>query len=542
MSAGETCYVFKNVGGKLVHVYFGKRVEPEDDLSALGGDNARDEFVCPVLGNGKTSNFVFVGSEVLPEKPRGALTLGGGKTLKITLRDEANKLGVELYYTPYPRGGYSRRTVVRNDGNTAVTVGTVVQSVVIDGCKAETSDGTYGFVSAVSEGCNARYGEAYGFLCPFPGGETEARTHEGVTTVESRARVGKLEAGEEYVSPELLSVYADCGRDGMSRVFHDILRESPAVKYNAKRSRTTVFLPSMPSKAVRAAAERAYELGFDTLAVEFGEYSETEIEEISAACKEVGIAPGLRIESAGIKKFSAACVPQCKPLGTGYYIDKSDAEASSALIGAAERIIRANNISYVLAEMSGAPNALAFATAVFGMSTALARDMPDTTVEFCNFANDSHMPYECYPPCVLRNIVKLDPPQNLKQRFDRATFGRLAYEFDPNTADGNVKLAVRAQILSYQDDASTVVDGDLYGIGDAERCLISVSKDKSRAYAVCDTTERAVVKLCGLDEHNLYHVRELDKTFSGAALMYYGVTLPESQSVTLHLRQVADYE
>lgn len=36
LTAGEACYIFKIDGGALRHVHFGKRVEPEDDLTALG--------------------------------------------------------------------------------------------------------------------------------------------------------------------------------------------------------------------------------------------------------------------------------------------------------------------------------------------------------------------------------------------------------------------------------------------------------------------------------------------------------------------------
>ena len=77
--------------------------------------------------------------------------------------------------------------------------------------------------------------------------------------------------------------------------------------------------------------------------------------------------------------------------------------------------------------------------------------------------------------------------------------------------------------------------------------MLVASKDKSKAYAVCvNAGGRARVKLRGLDERNLYHVRELGKIYSGAALVGYGIPLPEgagkNTSFAFHLGQVADYE
>ncbi|MDE7107660.1 MAG: GH36 C-terminal domain-containing protein, partial [Clostridiales bacterium] len=120
--------------------------------------------------------------------------------------------------------------------------------------------------------------------------------------------------------------------------------------------------------------------------------------------------------------------------------------------------------------------------------------------------------------------------------FDVASLGALGYEFNPMELSDGIKRAVRAQILSYQDDARCVLRGDLYC---NDGCRMAVRKDKSRAYAVC-ASKGERVKFIGLDEHNLYHVRELNKTFSGAALIHCGIALGEGTHV-FHILQVADW-
>ncbi len=539
MSAGETCYVLKNVGGKLKHVYFGKRVEPEDDLSALGGTYG-DEFECATLG-GKPTDFVLDSAEVLAKKPSGDLMLSGGKTLKIVLRDKKNALKAEILYTPYSRGGFSRSTIVYNESASQLSLGMMTQSIVQIGSPVKTEfDGFK--VTGIAD-CNDRVGEAYGFLCPYLDGKIELR--DGYALCEQNA--GKLAPGKNFRSAEMLAVYSDHGFGGMSRVFHDILRECLGYEYQStRRSQTALFLPSMPCEKVKAAAANAYELGCDVMAVDFGEYEEREIAQIAEACRAVGISPGLRVNTDGIKKPSAACVAECKPLGTGYFIDKTDENAASSLMTAVERVVRENGIRYVLTEFAGSPKEKALAAAVYRMCASLRADMPEVCIEWGNTIDPIGKNISlCFPPCVLRAVVR-PSKRNLKQAFDRATFGALAYEFDPASVSDDIKRAVRAQIFSYQDDAPIVMNGDLYLLNGDGFNKMSVTKDKSKAYAVCTTRAAGGrVRLYGLDEHNLYHVREKNKTFSGAALMYYGIDVPASEeqsTVAFHIRQVADYE
>lgn len=518
MSAGETCYVLKSADGKLMHVYFGKRVEPEDDLLSLGVEPS-EEFSVEITAGKSTApcGFIVDGAEVLPEKPSGELTLVGGKTLKVSLVDGVNKLRAELYYTAYSRGGYTRRTVIYNDGKKAASL-SVRTAISTDMERLSACDGLSGFKAVGSADCNEKTGEAYGFLCPYLDGEVKIEKAGGKSLVGCAEEVA-LAPGESYYSPEILAVYSDLGIGGMSRIFHDVLRET--IKGEVERSQTALFLPSMPKGKVAEAAEQACELGYDFVAVDFVKY-ETEIAELSKACAEAGIKLGLRISQSGIKKK----------------------EGSADLFSAVEQAIISHGIRYVLVELSGSPEEKPIAAAVYNLRARLADSSPDTVVEWGKTTKADKAAALCFPLCVMRNVVT-PTGGALKSMFDYATLGLLAYAFDPTEIQEGVKRAVRAQILSYQDDAPVVMNGDLYRT-EGGKCSVCVSKDKSRAYAVCDIgKDPTTVKLVGLDEHNIYRVRELNKAFSGAALMYYGITLPTSEeptTATLHLRQVADYE
>ena len=189
------------------------------------------------------------------------------------------------------------------------------------------------------------------------------------------------------------------------------------------------------------------------------------------------------------------------------------------------------------------------ARAIYFIKDELKKSLPELKVEWGLSIGDMHRGFAaCYPGVAVRTVVNPLPTEGFKLRFDCATMGGLGYQFDPAMLDDGLKRAVRAQILSYQDDATAVMDGDLYhkrfGGG---YYMMSVSKDKSRAYAVCvvNKSDSERVKLVGLDEHNLYNVRETGKTYSGAALAHYGLPLPatdKKSSFVIHLRQVADYE
>lgn len=526
LSAGEACYIFKVESGALMHVYFGKRVEPEDDLSELGlGQNNTPELDCvTVSADGKTTpvKFVYEHAEVSEEKPTDGCALIGEKTLIVTLADKVNKLKAKLLYTPYPRGGFTRSVVLQNESNKSVTL-RINQNVAVDGNNIVRLN-TDGKISKESGKQNAEFfaavtsdetDDAYGFLCAYADGKICAEIKQGAAVVTCRGDDIKLSPKSAARAPELLKVYSDTGLYGMTRVTHDILRESLDDDSLNERSPAILFLPKLSDGDMIQAVKSAYGMGFGVVALDGGQYSDAAVKAAADECREQGITLGLRYSGEAQK-------------GSMLY--------GADIISALKRAVTAYDIKYLTADAQ-----LDSMRKLFTIKNELHKEFPDLRVEFGTESDGLRLALiACYPVGCLRNIISLSPADSFKQRFDCATMGTLGYEFDPNTVADGLMLAVRAQKQSYQDDALTVVRGDIYRQGSD---LIAVSKDKSKAYAVCKTDgNEKRVRISGLDEHNLYNVREIGKTFSGAALMYCGVLLPSGITThVLHLIQVADF-
>ncbi len=573
MTAGETCYVIAANGGTLGNVYFGKRVEREDDISTLGGDRTVfPEFALTYTRGGKSARTEFapVGAEILEEKPLfDAPTLCGGKTLAVTVQDKAAGLRAELYYTPYPRGGFSRRAVVYNESKKTVTIGcasvfsafgtydvlTVEKSGAVERktCGGVyNGDGLSNFTALLEHNADDERGSAYGFVFPYGDGALRASVDKQSAYAEACLGDGiVVAAGASVRLPETLAVYSDRGACGMTRVFHDILRENMGDKTISERRPTVLFCPALEKKQLLAAVSLAAEIGFDVFATDGGAVSADTLSAVAEECKQSGIRAGLSVLPSAIARSSAVYCDACVPDKTGKSsgIDLSRSDAVQVFSDALCSTIAKNGISYLMIDLPRG-GSYPFAAGMYALRKILADSFPDLVTEWG--AVPPEMRYAqslCYPPCVMRNTVDATANCSFKTRFDCATFGCLGYALDPNALSDDAKRAVRAQILSYQDDASAVIRGDLYRpkAAKGDRCRMAVTKDKSKAYAVYERngSDYVRIKLVGLDERNIYHIRELGKTFSGAALVNYGVAVPsraDGDTFVLHLRQVADYE
>lgn len=549
MSAGEACYIFKIANGAPVHVYFGKRVEPEDDLAALGfgADGVGEIKGLAVLPDGKQTelNFVYESAQVCEQKTECGRALIGGKTLCVTLVDKKAELRALLYYTPYARGGFARRAVIQNIGAKTVNITSLRQTVMCDGdCEKvggfPTSAAEMGYFAAVGKkGYGDNSGEVYGFLCPFADGNIDVG--QNPTAANCSCKDLSVPAGGEAACPEMLCVYSDTGRGGMSRVFHDILRENLNDTGVLERSPAVLFLARSNGVSAAQAIKDAYEMGFVVVALDGGEYSSDEIELYASACKESDIALGLYIRPSQVKKESALFGAACKKgKSSEYKYDFSD-ECIDGLIERATAVIEQNDIRYVAVDVPETDTQKAART-LYRLKYSLVSRQSELRVDYAIRSEGLRQALSVfYPVGNFRCIISPDPPENFKQRFDHATLGTLGYELTLPVSDG-IKRAVRAQKLSYQDDALTVLRGDIYRATDGDQTICTaVTKDKSRAYTVCDAAGKKRLCLVGLDEHNLYHVHEMNITLSGAALMYCGIALDASGTVVLHLRQVADY-
>ncbi|MDE7108001.1 MAG: GH36 C-terminal domain-containing protein, partial [Clostridiales bacterium] len=514
ISAGEACYIFKIVDGMPTHIYFGKRVEPEDDLSALGCGGIIKELTVQAVIDGKKKDVDFALVEAWVAKDND----GNDKSLVVELRDETAKLKATMYYTPHQRGGIFRRVVIKHTDSDDFRLALVRQSVGY--CGIENTDGKSNGFFAMSGNDN---GDAYGFLCPD--GDGNVAVKDSTVTCDVMGDITLYDIGEELECPTLLCVYSDIGRGGVSRVFHDILREDEGYSDLSERA-AVLFLPKMYCKEIVAAVKATGELGFGVVALDGGRHTKDELSTLGLACRENGLIAGLRINREFIEVDSAFRTNACKQTDSGVYkYDNSDKQ--TAMLYHAVRYSVANyDIKYVMIETRENATSSDVARGMFAIKNMLKNEFDGLRVDFGLPSDEMRKEYTAYYPLMyMRNIVTPDPPENFKTRFDVASLGTLGYEFNPIELSDGLKRAVRAQILSYQDDARCVLRGDLYSCGDGT-CSMAVRKDKSRAYAVC-VSKGERVKFFGLDEHNLYHVRELNKTFSGAALIHCGIAVGE---------------
>ncbi len=527
ISAGEACYIFKIVDGVPVHVYFGKRVEPEDDLTALGLGGTTKELCVQAIVDGKKKDVDLAVTEAWIMTAYDSKD----KSLVVELCDVNAKLKATMYYTPHPRGGINRRVTIKRTDVGDVKLALVRQSVSSGGIE-NTDSKPDGFFAS----CGGDSGDAYGFLCP--NGDGNVTVKHGTVTCDVTDAITLYDISEELECPEFLCVYSDMGRGGVSRIFHDILREDGEDGVSERAA--VLFLPKMEWKEIVAAVKAAGELGFGVVALDGGRHTRDEISTLGVACSENGLIAGLRINRERIEETSAMRTGICQATDGGLYkYDNSD-EHSAGLYRAVHYSLSNFDIKYVMIDAPKNATSRDVARGMFALRNMIKYKFEDIfgdlRVDFCLPSNDVKAYTAYYPLTFIRNTVNPDPPENFKSRFDVATLGALGYEFNPIELSDGIKRAVRAQILSYQDDARCVLRGDIYGDG---ACRMAVSKDKSRAYAVC-VSSGGRVKFSGLDEHNLYHVRELNKTFSGAALVHCGIAVGEGASV-FHILQVADY-
>ncbi len=557
MTFGEGCYIAEVINGRLAHAHFGARVEPEDSVTALVGESDFDEFVINSgLSDGGPKNddfelnvavdtdsgerlksrFVFKSAEVI-EKPELSLpSLRGGKTLKIELFDNGLGLSATLLYTPFSRGGIARSVAVKNVGMRKLRFRASAARTFVYGKNAEFTCGGRDFPMnfvGVEGG-----GEAYGMFMLY-GGVAVMASGNVNGGVELDCEVDPdivLAPGMSFCSPEVLLCYSNAGRGGMSRVYHDILREYliPSAFASTRRPVTVV-------SADAGDISHVPELGVDayTVVTKPGDTAK-KYSGLAGELKNGGMLFGARLDITKYDLKSAADAEKaheyCRKFISGTTADIVSLEArddcSYPYRVALYALYKALNEEFdVILIGRGDPALMKYCHIV------VCGDVDTFTVGSV---------FTVMPPCVVARSV--GPSEvSLKSRFDIASLGALNYNADVAETE-NIRRAVRAQVFSYQDDSSVIVGGDLYGLSveSGDIGYVAVSKDKSKAYAVVRLGKKKTrrVRFSGLDERNIYRVRELDRAYSGAALCHIGIRAEgaEGETVTFHLRQVADFD
>lgn len=211
------------------------------------------------------SHKVYKGKPALEGMPATFADENEAETLEITCVDKHTGLEAVLVYTAFNDLDVITRSVrLKNNGTAPLNVKKVLSACVdfdndgydfitlngswarervmercrlhhgkqgVDSVKGESSHQNNPFVALVSHTADEDNGEAYGFNFVYSGNffaQAEVTQHNYTRLVMGINHFDfnwLLEAGEEFVAPEVVMVYSSEGIGAMSRTFHDLYRE-----------------------------------------------------------------------------------------------------------------------------------------------------------------------------------------------------------------------------------------------------------------------------------------------------------------------------
>ncbi|MBR4096468.1 MAG: alpha-galactosidase [Oscillospiraceae bacterium] len=211
------------------------------------------------------SHKVYKGKPALEGMPATFANENEAETLEITCVDKHTGLEAVLVYTAFNDLDVITRSVrLKNNGTAPLNVKRVLSACVdfdndgydfitlngswarervmercrlhhgkqgVDSVKGESSHQNNPFVALVSHTADEDNGEAYGFNFVYSGNffaQAEVTQHKYTRLVMGINHFDfnwLLEAGEEFVAPEVVMVYSSEGIGAMSRTFHDLYRE-----------------------------------------------------------------------------------------------------------------------------------------------------------------------------------------------------------------------------------------------------------------------------------------------------------------------------
>lgn len=285
LSAGNYSYAFYEKDGRLVHSYFGNKLDISEERLAtsllalgrhdnIGRDWALSEYAqfgrgdfriasVEITGNGFASTeFVLCGYEILKNKPSTDLPQlrNGGETLKLTLCDKISRLQLNLFYTPYEEGLVRSAQLVNNSGedvNVCKFMSTCIDfpqgkysTLNLNGrwgaectpcldkvtsgirqfssCRGVSSHQHNPFIAVTSSDTSEDNGEVVAMNLIFSGNfvaeyESDEKTQLRVNIGEKLMHGGiVLKDGDVLNSPETAIVYSNHGLGEMSRLFHKL--------------------------------------------------------------------------------------------------------------------------------------------------------------------------------------------------------------------------------------------------------------------------------------------------------------------------------
>lgn len=237
------------------------------ELSFFGTGDSRESCVKVKNPTGdRLSDLLYVGYDILKEKPKisGMPSLRGGETLVIHLRDAVSDFAADLYYTVYDDCDViARRIVYRNESEDVIFLDRAYSFTMtlpdgdydmltlcgawaserqqertkvrrgisgIDSKRGSSSAVQNPFLAVMTPDTTETHGEAFGFNLVYS--SSFALTVDRVPFGHVLVTGGindfdfswKLEAGDEFETPEVVIAFSAEGLGGMSRAFHDAYR------------------------------------------------------------------------------------------------------------------------------------------------------------------------------------------------------------------------------------------------------------------------------------------------------------------------------
>lgn len=354
----STTYWFRKTKyGHLEHIYYGTLLSKDDEADSLAqkrniqigssvlydrGDNiySLDSMCLEWSDNGRgdyrqspaefimpdgsfVTDFVYHSHEIL-DGSVGMDTLpsayGADQTLKITLKDRAYPVFIDLYYSVYEQTDIiTRRAVVRNEAEEPITIRRIMSMMVDipdESFNMYTLDGgwikeahlhkrpvSYGITTNSSttgassnrhnpafmiaeEDANEDYGNVYGFNVIYSGNHYSAiqkneRDYVRISMgINPHCFEWKLNKEEKFETPECVMTFSNRGFNGMSHHMHDFVNEH-IVRGNYKLKERPVlinnweahFFKFNEAKLLRLAKD-AKELGVELFVLDDGWFGE----------------------------------------------------------------------------------------------------------------------------------------------------------------------------------------------------------------------------------------------------------------------------
>ncbi len=282
------------------------------------GDYREPTVQIETIVGDRISDLLYVSHDVLPEKPpiNGMPSMRGGETLVVHMKDKHNDFGADLYYTVYDDVSViSRRIVYTNGANTSIyllraysfclplpeqdykimslhgswaterniqTIPMHYGVVSIDSKRGASSATLNPFMGILEKNATETHGNVWGvslvysssFVLKAEGTEKgETQITGGINDFDFR---WKLEAGESFETPEVMIAFSDEGIGGMSREFHNAIREYISPKAHVKASRPIVINNweatyfNFDNEKLKAICDAVDGTGIDTLVLDDG--------------------------------------------------------------------------------------------------------------------------------------------------------------------------------------------------------------------------------------------------------------------------------